>query len=607
MNELLWWAAQNTISVAVLLPVVAIACWLLRSRPAVQHLLWLLLLLKLVAPPVVQWPWAMQDLLDAVKTPFQRLETQTPDLAVHSVTKFITTTQILDNSMLVEFPLDERIDEAIEPQLVQEPVADWSVAQATLLAWAVGATVVVALAVRSIARQAGVLRTARAPSAMLLAAVQRAAERLRVRPVGAAFSARVASPLICCLGRPRLVWPQALNAPDLIAASDGIIAHELAHVARRDHLVVYLELLALALHWWNPLAWYIRRQLRETRELACDALALADAEQPRADYAQRLLAMSTARMDAMTLAPAFGAGTFSRRFLQRRLTMVFDNRTSGRVSPVGLALAALLGAAALPGLSWAYPSDDAAPVANPAAAPAASISDAPPAPGESTAAVSLPADVTAVPVLSEISYISEVFVTGQPSADNSPAKPVDATKPIQQVIAYDSKATPVNQSVIDLSDGGALDIQRTGDNHLILTIRRKDGAQQVLSYVLATEHVSGPTVAATLRDTVEWAPATDPTADYRPVAKQYQAQVREVSSDRDLDLAKSDVELAEVNLEEKKAELDILEDAAAEGIVPAGKLRLAKLAVRRAEIELQRRHIMLGHSVNAPTTQLQSK
>src|SRR5262249_19518660 len=51
MTPMLWWLAQNTLLAAALAALVAIACRVGRFRPAVRHALWLLVLLKLVAPP----------------------------------------------------------------------------------------------------------------------------------------------------------------------------------------------------------------------------------------------------------------------------------------------------------------------------------------------------------------------------------------------------------------------------------------------------------------------------------------------------------------------------------------------------------------------------
>src|SRR5438552_13689875 len=57
MTDMLWWTVQNTIMAAILAAFVALICGLARPRPAVRHALWLVVLVKLLTPPLVAWPW----------------------------------------------------------------------------------------------------------------------------------------------------------------------------------------------------------------------------------------------------------------------------------------------------------------------------------------------------------------------------------------------------------------------------------------------------------------------------------------------------------------------------------------------------------------------
>ncbi len=612
MNTLLWWLAQNTVSVALLTPFVWAACWLFRSRPAVQHLLWMLLLLKLVAPPLVRWPWSAHDAFSSARFAWRDDSQRIAVVTSHDATPLSVEIEAID--LLADAELAALQPTAVQIEPIREPApADWSIyMQSAFGLWTIGALAVTGFALRCIARQSQVLRNASDPSPTLVVAVRHAAKRLRVRPVSSAFSQRVTSPLICCLGRPRLVWPDALRAPEIIVASDGIIAHELAHVARRDHLVVYLELLALALHWWNPLAWYLRRQLRETRELACDAMALAGAEQARSDYARRLLTMSTTSAQPLSLAPAFGAGTFSRRFLERRLTMVFDNRANGRLSLGGLALAATLATVALPGLSWGYQGADNAGTTAPVAGNSA---DAPPAP-ENTSDTTVTAGEglrTVVPVLSEIHGIQELFLVSQAgSADDVAQNGIQTVNPasdgnavLQDVTQFNAlNVTQPAEQTIKLQDGSTIEIRRTDDGNLVLTVKQNGQQPQaiqlgfdvlvnkVLSKSADTAEVkfadepTQSTVHQVLGDRIQsQLEVSQPmTVNTTQVVKDWNPNDLAAASDEDVAMLRSDVELAKVTLEEKQTEVEI----AKEGGYSASRMRLAELAVKRAAIELKR-------------------
>ncbi len=62
MNAIFWWVLENTIVIVLLIPLVAAVCRLFRNRPAVQHVLWVVLLFKFIMPPVWSWPWSVAQL-----------------------------------------------------------------------------------------------------------------------------------------------------------------------------------------------------------------------------------------------------------------------------------------------------------------------------------------------------------------------------------------------------------------------------------------------------------------------------------------------------------------------------------------------------------------
>jgi hypothetical protein len=102
--------------------------------------------------------------------------------------------------------------------------------------------------------------------------------------------------------------------------------------------------------WWNPLFWFVRRKLRESAELACDALALEASEQNRRAYAEMLLELSAFPKTGAPV-PVLGVSTGTRHSLERRLSMILSDRVSGKASRFGLIAAACLAIVAFPGWS----------------------------------------------------------------------------------------------------------------------------------------------------------------------------------------------------------------------------------------------------------------
>lgn len=147
-------------------------------------------------------------------------------------------------------------------------------------------------------------------TAVVDAAVLRRFEALRLRMrVGAAVRLRawtddaVASlrptvgtligPLAAGVLSPVVMLPAALIARMPIDLLEALIAHELAHIRRRDYLVNLLQTLIEALLFYHPAVWWLSRRIRQERELVADDLAA------RAIDAPRTLARALAELDRL--------------------------------------------------------------------------------------------------------------------------------------------------------------------------------------------------------------------------------------------------------------------------------------------------------------------
>ncbi|MCA9065957.1 MAG: M56 family metallopeptidase, partial [Planctomycetaceae bacterium] len=157
----------------------------------------------------------------------------------------------------------------------------------------------------------------------------------------------IASPLLWCAGAARLIWPDAMSRPTDVANSRGMIAHEVAHLRRRDHWISWLELTASILWWWNPLFWFARRRLREAAEMSCDALAIASLPECRHEYAELLLQLSSRSADSIP-APVLAMSSGSIASFERRLRMILSSRVSGKTSNRGVLTMAVVAIVALP-------------------------------------------------------------------------------------------------------------------------------------------------------------------------------------------------------------------------------------------------------------------
>jgi ribosomal protein L29 len=123
--------------------------------------------------------------------------------------------------------------------------------------------------------------------------------------------------------------PVILIDPDTMAEAheaDAILAHEVAHVARRDWPALMVARLAAALFWFNPLVWLLEREVVQQAEEAADCEAALCVEP--AHYARTLLMLAQVNgrlIPANSIAPKGGA-------LARRVRAILDRRLRERPS-----------------------------------------------------------------------------------------------------------------------------------------------------------------------------------------------------------------------------------------------------------------------------------
>ncbi|HEY1601303.1 MAG TPA: M56 family metallopeptidase [Pirellulales bacterium] len=393
-----WWVAQHVATTALLVAAVALVCRLIPTRPALEHALWLVVLLKFLLPPVVVWPVAAPDfpslLADRVEslTPTgdinaseiqperaprsdnkSRLAGQPSDTG-HEVdlAEQPSTAKPLAAAMTSEFAVAGTSPNAIGPAADvsadtvtydTKPYAPRSAVALALrswgteftpvrllcIAWLVGSVVVSIRHMRMITRYARLVREATAAPDYLSAESVRLAREFGVRQIPLFVVDGNSSPFVWCLGRLKLIWPATLADQTEFARWQGIMAHELAHVRRGDHWTAWLELTAGIIWWWNPLYLFTRRRLRESAEIACDALAVSTLPDGRRAYAEAFLALSLPPC-SLEPVPALGVRSRDRKSFERRLSMILSHRVVSKISLPGLVTVAVLAIVAAP--SW---------------------------------------------------------------------------------------------------------------------------------------------------------------------------------------------------------------------------------------------------------------
>lgn len=308
------WLCFNTLCALPLALAALLVRRLPRVTPALEHLLWLLVLVRLVLPPLsfdLAGPAESSSSAAIVSSAAPGLG----DVLVARATRLLGTnwSAWASRGLLALF--------------------------LATLAWVVLRELLRVRAIERCVRRSGGRRgRLEAHVRAVAASLSVPAPRVRVLP-------EASGPFLWNLGRPVLVLPAAEPLP-----APTVLAHELAHLRRRDHWTAWLELLVQALHFWNPLFWFARRQLHRAAELACDQWVVERFPAERRAFAAALIdTAERASRGGFVPRAAQAIGMDRRDFEERLVRILRPDRGAGLQRSLAAA-GVLCAALTLPGL-----------------------------------------------------------------------------------------------------------------------------------------------------------------------------------------------------------------------------------------------------------------
>jgi beta-lactamase regulating signal transducer with metallopeptidase domain len=326
-------AGISNVVLATALALIAYLAGRFTKRPHLSYLLWLLVLIKFVTPPIVSIPCI--DLPQSV---------QPAPSAPVKLEGMVAVDPVVLGSPPVEWYQKMNWQGALLAiTLIGSGVAlFWSMFRAVLFHRAMVKLVrpvppEVDVMARQLAHDIGL---AKLPQLHLVAANT--------------------SPMVWWLGGAvRVLLPASLIQEMQPHQLRWVLAHELVHVRRRDHVVRWLECLAGVLFWWNPITWWARKELRVHEELCCDAEVLEVMDSKPREYANAILSVVEKLVCLELHPPVMASQMNSGGQLEQRMKMILNQnktRKTSRIIRAGILLGA---AAALPlGLTYAENSED---------------------------------------------------------------------------------------------------------------------------------------------------------------------------------------------------------------------------------------------------------
>lgn len=327
--------ASNSLVVGLLaVGVVVLGCiW---RNPAALHLLWVLVLLKLVTPPMVVFPIPMPTAPESLASEQREVSRSTTYAApveapalVEGAGKDASVAKTSSPRRLLEEPASVESAEPNRPLAIsgtKSPTPTWPAVLAAI--WGLGIIVFAFRQAYRILRFRRLLYAAVTAPPALLTMAERIGDRLGLRriPEVRMLPART-SPMVWWLGgRARVILPVELFQQLDGNAREAILAHELAHVRRKDHWVRVLELVIATLFWWHPAVWWACQRLQELEDQCCDAMVLGLAPHGAQAYATALVDTLEFLSDRSLAAPLGATAAQPFVSLVRRIAML-KNRT----------------------------------------------------------------------------------------------------------------------------------------------------------------------------------------------------------------------------------------------------------------------------------------
>jgi beta-lactamase regulating signal transducer with metallopeptidase domain len=349
--------------------------------PALVHSLWLVVLLKLVTPPIVTIPLAFDPLSAATPSPAAQPVAAEAD---HKLKEDLAEGTACENQAIGEPTRWDRDDRDVRPtdpaglaeggdgrgglRFADPPYEEGyetarpieahlpAIPRLTIPRWEVLFLVLIvtgglacwSLAAVRIIRLRRLLREIRPAPADAQERVAAVAQQLGLgrAPMIWLAPGRIPPMLWALGGRARLLVPSELWASLAEDERTTLLAHELAHLKRKDHWVRWLDLAVAGLYWWHPVLWWARSGLREAEEQCCDAWVVWAMPRGSRTYAAALLAALEFVSGAPTAGVAAAAAVVSGRrhvsCLKRRMRMIVRAKTSkglswaGRIGVLGL-------------------------------------------------------------------------------------------------------------------------------------------------------------------------------------------------------------------------------------------------------------------------------
>ncbi len=349
-----WLLAIGLKNAILALPLAAVALaasrWL--KRPALAHLLWAIVLVKLITPPLIDvpvgWRLDVESWLAADTGPDSGPATaaNAGNSARQPPGRTVSTHMRRGKQTGIDRRNAATLIKPAGHASIASHNSSWSAAATSWLAsrpswpvvagaiWGAGSLWMVGLFLWRARRFCRYLRWATGRNEYLGPRVAELAHSVGITiPPRVIVVDGIVSPMLWGLGQHAcLIFPSQLVGRLSPANLDSLLLHELAHYWRGDHWIRALELAAYVLFWWNPVVWWALREIEAAEEECCDAWVVEHQRGTRHSYAEALLTTIDFLCERPETLPPVACGLGEVQLLRVRLTQIIRGDVAAGVS-----------------------------------------------------------------------------------------------------------------------------------------------------------------------------------------------------------------------------------------------------------------------------------
>ena len=303
-----------------------------------HHVLWILVLIRLLMPVAFESPFSILNLFDG------RAQTLSNSQAINVISNGQENeSRFFQNS----HPATEKnIGEAVKTEVN----AYSYFLKVFSRIWLTGAffLVLFSCAVKiKFKRRTKVFKRVTDPEIQSL--VKQCSQKVKIKEsIPVYMDAYFKSPCISGVIHPGIYLPEDISSRVGQHELKHILLHELAHYKRKDLFYGFLATLAALIHWFNPLVWLAAKKMRADREIACDACVMEMlGEKERVSYGTTIIHLASLYANGhkqLNLAGFYETNSQ----LKRRISMIkIFKKGSYRISVVAIICCMIIGAVML--------------------------------------------------------------------------------------------------------------------------------------------------------------------------------------------------------------------------------------------------------------------